>query len=95
MWAIGVIAYDVPGLMFAGFLMGLFPPRSGYSPAWYWSVLVTLLCVVFWPMLAVLGVGYALGGWCRRRADPEATKVHAQPPAPTRWYRRWHKEISN
>lgn len=71
-WAAAVF-YGLPGLVMAGFFVAMFPPEPGYRRRWHLVALLALLCGIFWPLLALLGLGYAVGHWYRVRSNPVAT----------------------
>ncbi len=96
MWAVVVVLYAVPGLMTSGLILGLFPPHPGYQPPWYWSVCATLICVLFWPLLAVLALGYLIGHWSRLRSDHQRDEANRQTITPARFqYQKLYKETPN
>lgn len=96
MWAVICVLYAVPGLMTSGLILGLFPPYPGYQPPWYWSVLATLICVAFWPLLAVLALGYLVGHWSRSRSEGGEAEAKRQRLTSSRFqYQKLYEETPN
>jgi len=68
-----MVLYGLPGLAMAGFFVGMFPPEPGYRRRWHLVAALALLCFLFWPLVALLGLGYIAGHGFRGRSGFDAS----------------------
>ena len=98
-WSAGSVAsavlYGLPGLVMVGFFVGLFPPEPGYRRRWHLVAALALLCCVFWPLFALLGLGYFAGHWHRGRSNSGTTTAGEPRRVPRFHLRSLYEESRN